>query len=185
MADEKVSATQARMPRRERQRSRRTTPAAPSTGDCSAWRSSIVLSLIWYLLADRYTPFTSQARIEGFVVGVAPQVAGTVTRMMVTNNQEVEQGQPLFEVDPSQYRIALDKARSDLENAGRQVGAGSAGVAAARANLIAARANEDKTRQGGDAARSAVQGGSRHDFGAPPGSREGELGPGEGAGDGR
>ena len=101
---------------------------------------AIVLSLTWYLLADRFTPFTSQARIEGFVVGVAPQVAGTVTRMMVTNNQEVEKDQPLFEVDPSQYRIALDKARSDLENAGRQVGAGSAGVAAARAN-------EDKTRK--------------------------------------
>lgn len=108
---------------------------------------AIVLSLTWYLLADRFTPFTSQARIEGFVVGVAPQVAGTVTRMMVTNNQEVEKDQPLFEVDPSQYRIALDKARSDLENAGRQVGAGSAGVAAARANLVAARANEDKTRK--------------------------------------
>ncbi len=108
---------------------------------------AIVLSLAWYLLADRFTPFTSQARIEGFVVGVAPQVAGTVTRMMVTNNQEVEKDQPLFEVDPSQYRIALDKARSDLENAGRQVGAGSAAVAAARANLIAARANEDKNRK--------------------------------------
>jgi multidrug resistance efflux pump len=108
---------------------------------------AIVLSLTWYLLADRFTPFTSQARVEGFVVGVAPQVAGTVTRMMVTNNQEVEKDQPLFEVDPSPFRIALDKARSDLENAGRQVGAGSAGVAAARANLIAARANEDKTRK--------------------------------------
>ena len=108
---------------------------------------AIVLSLAWYLLADRFTPFTSQARVEGFVVGVAPQVAGTVTRMMVTNNQEVEKDQPLFEVDPSPFRIALDKAQSDLENAGRQVGAGSAGVAAARANLVAARANEDKTRK--------------------------------------
>lgn len=108
---------------------------------------AIVVSLTWYLLADRFTPFTSQARVEGFVVGVAPQVSGTVTRMMVTSNQEVEKDQPLFEVDPSQYRIALDKARSDLENAARQVGAGSAGVAAARANLVAARANEDKTRK--------------------------------------
>jgi multidrug resistance efflux pump len=59
----------------------------------------------------------------------------------------VEQHQPLFEIDASQYRIALDKARSDLENAGRQVGAGSATVNAARANLLAARANERKARQ--------------------------------------
>ena len=51
---------------------------------------AIVLSLTWYLLADRYTPYTSQARIEGYVVGVAPEVAGTVTRVWARNNQEVE-----------------------------------------------------------------------------------------------
>ena len=111
---------------------------------------AIVLSLTWYLLADRYTPYTSQARIEGYVVGVAPQVAGTVTRVWARNNQEVEKGQPLFEIDPSQYQIALDRARSDLENAGRQVGAGSEAVNAARANLLAARANERKARQDAD-----------------------------------
>ena len=108
---------------------------------------AIVLSLTWYLTADRYTPYTSQARVEGYVIGVAPQVAGTLMRVWATNNQEVEAGQPLFEIDPSQYRIALSKARSDLENARRQVGAGSAAVEAARANLIAARANERKARQ--------------------------------------
>jgi len=108
---------------------------------------AIVLSLTWYLLADRYTPYTSQARIEGYVIGVAPEVAGMVTRVWAKNNQEVEQGQPLFEIDRSQYQIALDKARSDLENAGRQVGAGSEAVNAARANLLAARANERKARQ--------------------------------------
>jgi multidrug resistance efflux pump len=114
---------------------------------------AILLSLCWYLAADRYTPYTTQARIEGYVVGVAPQVAGIVAKVFVTNNQEVEEGQPLFEIDASQYQIALDKARSDLENAGRQVGAGSATVNAARANLLAARANERKARQ--DAERLA------------------------------
>jgi multidrug resistance efflux pump len=111
---------------------------------------AIVLSLTWYLLADRFTPYTSQARIEGYVVGVAPQVAGPVTRVWARNNQEVEKDQPLFEIDRSQYQIALDKARSDLENAGRQVGAGSEAVNAARANLLAARANERKARQDSD-----------------------------------
>lgn len=114
---------------------------------------AILLSLAWYLLADRFTPYTTQARIEGYVVGVAPEVSGIVTRVMVTNNQDVEKGQPLFEIDASQYRIALDRARSDLESAGRQVGAGSATVNAARADLIAARANERKARQ--DATRLA------------------------------
>jgi len=107
----------------------------------------IVLSLGWYLLADRFTPFTSQARVQGYVVGVAPKVGGLVTQVWVKNNQEVDAGQPLFEIDPSQYRIALDKAQSDLESARRQVEAGSAGVESARANLRAALANQVKAQQ--------------------------------------
>jgi len=107
----------------------------------------ILASLVWYLLADRFTPYTSQARVQGYVVGVAPKVAGIVTQVWVGNNQEVEAGQPLFEIDPSQYRIALEKAKSDLQNARSQVGAGSAAVEAARANLRAARANQLKAEQ--------------------------------------
>ncbi len=49
----------------------------------------ILLSLCWYLLADRFTPYTSQARVQGYVVGVAPKVAGVVTQVWVRNNQEV------------------------------------------------------------------------------------------------
>ena len=107
----------------------------------------ILLSLIWYLLADRFTPYTTQARVQGYVVGVAPKVAGVVTQVWVRNNQEVEAGQRLFEIDPSQYRINLKKAESDLESARRQVDAGSAGVESARANLRAAVANELKAEQ--------------------------------------
>ncbi len=107
----------------------------------------IALSLLLYLLADRYTPYTSQARIEGYVVGVSPKVAGAVTKMSVSNNQAVKSGQPLVEIDPSQYRIALDKARADLASARKQFGAGGAAVEAARASLQAARANELKARQ--------------------------------------
>lgn len=107
----------------------------------------ILLSLVWYLLADRFTPYTSQARVEGYVVGVAPKVAGLVTEVWIDNNQEVEEGQRLFQIDPSQYRIAVEKARSDLETAYRQVDAGNAAVEAARANLLAAQANERKAEK--------------------------------------
>ena len=113
----------------------------------------ILLSLTWYLLSDRLTPFTSQARVQGYVVGVAPKVAGLVTGVWVKNNQEVEKGQPLFGIDRSQYEIALAKAQSELESARRQVGAGSAAVEAARANLQASIANEVKAKQ--NAARLA------------------------------
>ena len=107
----------------------------------------IVLSLLWYLMSDRYTPYTSQARVQGYVVGVAPQVAGNLTQVWVSNNQDVEKGDRLFEVDPTPYRIALARAQSDLENARRQVDAGSAAVESARASLLAAEANEVRARQ--------------------------------------
>ena len=64
----------------------------------------ILLSLAWYLLGDRYTPYTSQARVQGYVVGVAPKVAGLVTQVWVKNNQEVQAEDPLFEIDRSSTR---------------------------------------------------------------------------------
>jgi multidrug resistance efflux pump len=107
----------------------------------------ILLSLVWYFQADRFTPYTRQARVQGFVVGVAPKVAGVVTKVWVKNNQEVDKDQRLFQIDRSQYEIALKRAQSDLENTRSQVDAGSAGVESARANLRAARANELKAAQ--------------------------------------
>jgi multidrug resistance efflux pump len=105
----------------------------------------ILLSLTWYLLADRFTPYTRQARAQGFVIGIAPKVAGVVTEVWVKNNQTVDQDQQLFQIDRSQYEIALKRAQSDLENTRTQVDAGGAGVETARANLRAALANEEKT----------------------------------------
>ena len=99
----------------------------------------IVLSLVWYLAADRYTPYTNQARVQGYVVGIAPQVSGTVIEVKVQNNEEIQEDQVLFRIDPTQYDIALARAKSDYENALRQVDAGDANVEAARANLRSAR----------------------------------------------
>lgn len=108
---------------------------------------TIVLSLAWYLLADRYTPYTQQARVGAFVIPVASEVAGRVTRVNVRNNQDVKAGDVLFEVDPQPYQIAVDRALADLESTRRQIGASTAGITSAQASLRAAQANELKTRQ--------------------------------------
>ena len=107
----------------------------------------ILLSLTWYLLADRFTPYTQQARVGAFVIPVASEVAGRVIRVNVRNNQDVKAGEVLFEVDPQPYQIAVDRARADLESTRRQIGASTAGIASAQANLRAAQANELKARQ--------------------------------------
>ncbi len=125
----------------------------PDQGSAAVRRGSlyvaglIALSLIWYLLSDRLAPYTDQARIQAYVVGVAPQVSGVVQEVRVANNQRVEAGEQLFRLDAAQYQLALAKARSDLENTRRQVGAGNAAVAAARANLQSAEANLVKAEQ--------------------------------------
>lgn len=107
----------------------------------------IILTLAWYLTADRFTPYTQQARVQGFVVGVAPKVGGVVTRVWVKNDEIVKVDQSLFEIDRSQYEIALKRAQSDLENTLKKIGAGAAGVESAKANLLAAQANETKAEQ--------------------------------------
>jgi len=126
-------------------------PAADPTKRGVRWVVGLIaLSLAWYLLADRYTPYTQQARVQAFVVPVASEVSGRVARVLVRNNQNVLAGDVLFEVDPQHYRIALDRARADLESMRRQIGASTAGIASAQASLRAAQANELKARQDSD-----------------------------------
>ena len=107
----------------------------------------ILVTLGWYLAADRYTPYTQQARLQAFVVGVAPKVAGIITKVWVHNDQFVEKDTPLFQIDRQSYEIALLAARSDLENACSQLAAAKSSIEAARAKLQASLANEDKARK--------------------------------------
>ena len=107
----------------------------------------ILMTLVWYLTSDRFTPYTQQARIDGFVIGVAPKVGGVVTGVFVKNNQIVKQDQPLFEIDPSQFQIALEKTQSDLQSTENKVAADDAGIESAQSNLLAAEANALRAKQ--------------------------------------
>ena len=85
--------------------------------------------------------------MQAFVVPVAAEVSGAVLKVHVKNNDEVKKGQALFVIDPSQYRIALQKSRSDYESVRRSVNASAAAVEAAKASLQAAKANHVKAEQ--------------------------------------
>jgi multidrug resistance efflux pump len=112
----------------------------------------IGILLLWYLAADRYTPFSSQARVDAYVIPIAPQVTGNVMAVKVSNNQFVQEGDVLMVLDDSRYLVAVNKARADLETAEKQFGASTAGVDSAQANVRAAeaellRAQKDFDRQ--------------------------------------
>src|SRR5688572_22415232 len=67
----------------------------------------IVVSLVLYFVGDRLTPYTSQARVQAFVVPIAVEVSGKVQKVYIKNNDDVQPGQVLFEIDPGPYEIAL------------------------------------------------------------------------------
>ena len=124
-------------------------PITPKPGKGTRIGTIIVVglifgSLLWYFAADRLTPYSSQARVQAFVVPVAAEVSGKVLVVHVRNNDDVQRGQPLFDIDPSQYQIALQRSRADYESVRHSVNASVATVEAARASLQAARANRDK-----------------------------------------
>jgi multidrug resistance efflux pump len=78
-----------------------------------AWVLLILLVIValvaYYVLADRYTPFTTDAYVQAYVVQVAPRVEGQVVRVHVLENQAVKKGDLLFEIDrrPFEHRVAL------------------------------------------------------------------------------
>ncbi|MFL6716545.1 MAG: HlyD family secretion protein [Burkholderiaceae bacterium] len=107
----------------------------------------IVSSLVWYFVADRLTPYTSQARVQAFVVPVAAEVSGRVLKVHVKNNEEVQSGQPLLDIDPAPYRITLQRSRSDYESVRRSVTGSESSVEAARAAVQAAKATQVYAQQ--------------------------------------
>ena len=101
------------------------------------------MSLILYFVGDRLTPYTSQARIQAFVVPITAEVSGQVQKVHIKDNDEVQPGQLLFEIDPETYAIALDSSRAAYESTRLGVNASGADFEAARASYQAAIANRD------------------------------------------
>ncbi len=109
--------------------------------------AALLGTFVWYLFADRYTPYTQQARIEGFVVGVAPKVSGVITKVWVVNDQQVQAGDRLFQIERAPYEIALARAKAQVAEARAQLEAARAAVAVARSRLASAEAGAEKAKQ--------------------------------------
>ena len=75
--------------------------------------SVIAVLVLYYVLSDRRTPFTTDAYVQAYVVQVAARVEGQVVGVHVQENQAVKKGELLFEIDPRpfEYRVALLEAK--------------------------------------------------------------------------
>lgn len=69
----------------------------------------------WLLTHNHET--TDDAFIQADVIELAPQVSGPVAALHVTDNQFVEAGQPILEIDPRDYAVAVDLARANVDSA--------------------------------------------------------------------
>jgi multidrug resistance efflux pump len=101
---------------------------------------------LYSLIADRFTPYSSQAIVQAYLVRVAPEVGGKVIEVAVETDQLVEAGAVLFRIDPEPYALAVRRAEAQLEAAGQSVGASTAAVAAAQAKLAEAVARRENER---------------------------------------
>ncbi|HTP85162.1 MAG TPA: HlyD family secretion protein [Alphaproteobacteria bacterium] len=81
----------------------------------------VLLAALWfYVTGGRYVS-TDDAFVKTDLVSINAQVPGQVTGLYVHNNQSVEAGQLLFELDPRSYQIALDQAEANLINVKSQI----------------------------------------------------------------
>jgi len=74
----------------------------------------VIAALVaYYVLSDRYTPFTTDAYVQAYVIQVAPRVEGQVVHVYVRENQPVKTGELMFEIDrrPFMHRVDLLEAK--------------------------------------------------------------------------
>ncbi len=110
-------------------------PITPSTAITAAEarrkRQSILLAIVcvlaglaygaYWMLVARFHVSTDNAYVQGNVVQITPQIAGTIVAIEADDTEQVEQGQMLVRLDPADARIALDQAEAQLAEATREV----------------------------------------------------------------
>jgi multidrug resistance efflux pump len=126
-------------------------PAAKQGDPVRKWTlivlGACVVLMFFYLVGDRITPYTTQARVHAVVVPIAAEVSGTVINVAVKSNQGVSEGDLLFEIDRNRYELAVETAEVNLQSARQATGASTASVDAAAANLASVQAGRIRSEQ--------------------------------------
>ena len=101
---------------------------------------------------------TDNAQLQGHLTEISTRVPGTIAKVLVEENQEVKQGQPLVWLDDRDAQARVFKARADLEQAVReaQAQAGAAGAAANVAQAAEGMAVAEQQAASSELARSAA-----------------------------
>jgi len=82
--------------------------------------------VVWRYYAVRES--TDDAQIDGHIYPISARVSGTVLHVYHDDNETVEAGTVLVELDPKDFQVAVDRARADLANAQASAVAARVGV---------------------------------------------------------
>jgi len=111
---------------------------------------------------------TDDAQVDGHVNSISARISGHVIRLNVEDNQYVQAGTVLVEIDPADYQVAYDRAKADFQDAqAAAVAAGvnvpissvntSSQVSATEADVNNAQAGIQAAQQQFEAARAQLQ----------------------------
>jgi len=120
---------------------------------------------IWW--RSTFSEDTDDAQVNGHLIQVSSRIAGHVVKVDVDENEVVKAGQPIAELDPSDYQVAVENAEAALASAQANAAAARVNVPiitantgsnlrAATADLTGAHATVEQAQQQLDAARANV-----------------------------
>jgi membrane fusion protein (multidrug efflux system) len=90
----------------------------------------------WALYSDGYES-TDDAQVDGHLHVVSSRISGTAAGVHVSDNQTVEAGQPLVDLDPSEQKVAYAQAKAQYDQAVAQLNAQRPSVAITQAENAA------------------------------------------------
>jgi membrane fusion protein (multidrug efflux system) len=123
----------------------------------------IIVAVAGFFLWQYYSvrESTDDAQIDGNIYSVSARVSGTITAVNFEENDNVKDGQVLAQLDPSDYEVALQRARAELNDAQASARAASTGVpitsTTSTSGIATARANVNAAQKGVDAAQARVR----------------------------
>ncbi len=88
----------------------------------------VVLLVVGFFVYRYFTSYesTDDAQVDGHINSISARITGHVTKLNVRDNQYVNAGDVLVEIDPADYQVAYERAKADFADA--QAAATAAGV---------------------------------------------------------
>ncbi len=120
---------------------------------------AIVAGVWWFLTRGHQS--TDDAQVDAHLTQIASRVGGTVSRVLVDDNQQVDAGTVLVEIDPRDYQVAVDKAKAELADAEAAAVAAQSNVpitsTSTESGVSSAQSGVDQARIAIDAAAKEVE----------------------------